>query len=765
MAAIDADTRKLLKQQFAKADRNRDARLELDEFLSAFEACKIILPNLHGVSHSTAQANFSLHQQSGSIDINGFFRIIAKLNGGNAKHGGDSRVMINMRGAGHQAPAAGSAAAAPLSSSASSSSSSLVPVPVPVPVKPPAHSPPAEHPNLYTTLKKGAKDTARSVGQWFGVAGDPEVLHQQYLRSKQQPEPERVQVVARGPAPSANGKSKYAQFGPLAPGLQRSKSKRRSTTTAPAAGGSPLRTISGATLVTGVHEGMAVYDAFLKREREQIRMQMEQEMQREKEAAETGAANGHRSASKPKKKHKPKMSKEMQQLYIQAQLNALPTFSPWFTRVITFIQLVVLLFMVAYAYRDNRIAPLGLGPSETTCSVSPVSDPPCPTTFQCDSVCYDTAAVRSQGTNMWIGPDEEYILQLGAKFTPCMRRDREIKLRLDNERQVLECGGNGVPCEGGGYINNQGASCCRVANSTFGTVTKAVCDSFQGDWLESGGENFKCSESLTVVVRPCCLGLQGKCEVLTQSQCDYRLGVWHRDQQLCSDVMCLGHICENNLGLGELQASSTDRNQPRSVSQWFRFISPLFLHAGVLHFLPVLLVQWTVGKQIEKTAGALRTSLIYFISGIGGWVISGIFSPYTVDVGADPAVFGFLGVLFVELFQSWQLVERAKMELLKLTAVLAVALLLGTMPYVDNWSHLGGFFLGMLSAVVFLPYITFGKWDLRRKQILLLICAPLLLATVIMSFIVFYVIQTTEFCSWCHHLNCIEYTSSLSCSR
>jgi hypothetical protein len=48
--------------------------------------------------------------------------------------------------------------------------------------------------------------------------------------------------------------------------------------------------------------------------------------------------------------------------------------------------------------------------------------------------------------------------------------------------------------------------------------------------------------------------------------------------------------------------------------------------------------------------------LIYFISGIGGYVISGIFIINQVTTGADPAVFGLLAVLLVELFQSWQVI-------------------------------------------------------------------------------------------------------------
>jgi len=48
-----------------------------------------------------------------------------------------------------------------------------------------------------------------------------------------------------------------------------------------------------------------------------------------------------------------------------------------------------------------------------------------------------------------------------------------------------------------------------------------------------------------------------------------------------------------------------------------------------------------------------------------------------------------LGVLFVELFQFWQIVDRAWLELAKLLAFVVFLLALGTLPYVDNMAHIG----------------------------------------------------------------------------
>lgn len=118
-------------------------------------------------------------------------------------------------------------------------------------------------------------------------------------------------------------------------------------------------------------------------------------------------------------------------------------------------------------------------------------------------------------------------------------------------------------------------------------------------------------------------------------------------------------------------------------------------------------------------------------------------------------------VLFVELFQSWQIVDRAWLELIKLITVMVILLAIGTLPFIDNLANIGGLLFGVPTAIIFLPYITFGKVDAWRKRILLIICIPSLLAMFLVCFIVFFFIGDPDFCQYCHYFNCVPYTSSL----
>lgn len=153
----------------------------------------------------------------------------------------------------------------------------------------------------------------------------------------------------------------------------------------------------------------------------------------------------------------------------------------------------------------------------------------------------------------------------------------------------------------------------------------------------------QCSEvDDKIVLRPCCGISDGSCELLTDTQCAKKGGNWDDFAMLCSDSMCLGSSCElrfDEFVVSTIDAASVEeggyKNEPSSSGQWWRFILPLFIHSGIAWLFMILYLQHWAGKQIETHAGSLRTALIYFISGIGGYGVSGIFSPSSVTLGAE----------------------------------------------------------------------------------------------------------------------------------
>lgn len=92
--------------------------------------------------------------------------------------------------------------------------------------------------------------------------------------------------------------------------------------------------------------------------------------------------------------------------------------------------------------------------------------------------------------------------------------------------------------------------------------------------------------------------------------------------------------------------------------------------------------------------------------------------------------------------------------------VLLTPAVLGTLPYIDNYTQIGGFIFGILAAFIFVPYITLGKWDRVKKLCLLSITIPIILVLFLFGFVVFFNLRDSNFCPYCSYINCIPYTST-----
>ena len=53
-----------------------------------------------------------------------------------------------------------------------------------------------------------------------------------------------------------------------------------------------------------------------------------------------------------------------------------------------------------------------------------------------------------------------------------------------------------------------------------------------------------------------------------------------------------------------------------------RFITPIFLHAGLVHLLLNMLAQLTVSAEVERDMGSIAFVIVYFAAGIFGYEIN-----------------------------------------------------------------------------------------------------------------------------------------------
>jgi rhomboid protease GluP len=139
-------------------------------------------------------------------------------------------------------------------------------------------------------------------------------------------------------------------------------------------------------------------------------------------------------------------------------------------------------------------------------------------------------------------------------------------------------------------------------------------------------------------------------------------------------------------------------NANLAAGEAWRLLTPVFLHAGILHIGVNMYSLWALGPAVERFFGHARFLAVYLLSGIGGVLLSLVLSP-DPSVGASGAIFGLLGALATFLYlHRATFGQLGAMQLRQLVFVALINLAMGLTPGIDNWGHVGGLVTGSLLA-------------------------------------------------------------------
>lgn len=162
------------------------------------------------------------------------------------------------------------------------------------------------------------------------------------------------------------------------------------------------------------------------------------------------------------------------------------------------------------------------------------------------------------------------------------------------------------------------------------------------------------------------------------------------ETQLCP----LSELC----GFGGDVPNPTFNNQDQTPkpNQWYRFIIPIFMHAGLIHIGFNMLMQLTIAKEMEMAIGPIRFLLVYLSAGIFGFIMGGNFAaPGIASTGASGSLFGIIALTLLDLLYSWKERKHPVKDLMFLILDMVIAFVLGLLPGLDNFSHIGGFLMGL----------------------------------------------------------------------
>ena len=154
--------------------------------------------------------------------------------------------------------------------------------------------------------------------------------------------------------------------------------------------------------------------------------------------------------------------------------------------------------------------------------------------------------------------------------------------------------------------------------------------------------------------------------------------------------------------------------------EWWRFVTPVFIHVNLPHVLINMYSLWIIGPWVEKLYGSAKFTVFWILTGIAGVVASyltvipgsrpGLIGSFLIkaadqpSAGASGALFGLVGVLFVfGIKYRRELPEGFKRAFG--TGMLPVILLnlgIGFLGrgFIDNAAHMGGLLSGAVLASV-----------------------------------------------------------------
>jgi membrane associated rhomboid family serine protease len=136
-------------------------------------------------------------------------------------------------------------------------------------------------------------------------------------------------------------------------------------------------------------------------------------------------------------------------------------------------------------------------------------------------------------------------------------------------------------------------------------------------------------------------------------------------------------------------------------------LTSAFLHVGIIHLLVNMYALWVMGKALEGLLGSLRFGAVYFASAITGSLLTLVFHPKMISVGASGAIFGIGGAMLVLGMRRADLVPNNLMKMSGRGMIpffvynLAFGLVI---PAINVVAHVGGALGGGAVAWILLPH-------------------------------------------------------------
>lgn len=149
------------------------------------------------------------------------------------------------------------------------------------------------------------------------------------------------------------------------------------------------------------------------------------------------------------------------------------------------------------------------------------------------------------------------------------------------------------------------------------------------------------------------------------------------------------------------------------AGEWWRFITPMFLHGGLMHLLFNMFSLFLFGPELERLTGKVRFITIYLLAGFFGTAATYFLQPLDyLHVGASGAIFGIFGAFGALLYYGRRSLPQLRQIILPIIVISIVMTFLT--PNINATAHIAGMITGFLIGLSYFHPKRIVSWKTKK---------------------------------------------------
>jgi membrane associated rhomboid family serine protease len=133
--------------------------------------------------------------------------------------------------------------------------------------------------------------------------------------------------------------------------------------------------------------------------------------------------------------------------------------------------------------------------------------------------------------------------------------------------------------------------------------------------------------------------------------------------------------------------------------QWWRLVTAMFLHGGLIHIGFNMMNLMQLGPALEELYGSGRYLFLYVVTGAFGFLASAFMGHFSV--GASGALLGLIGAMLAVTTKRGGSFMRELRSRLIISVVILFAIGFSRSFGIDNAAHIGGFAVGFVMGKIY----------------------------------------------------------------